>query len=90
MRELYKGIPDREILHAFNFAQNHLIVATNLDEEHIASRLNHSDIATPSIGDALASLCKVVGQNKKATDCVRYERKELKPKDYVPSLFSAV
>lgn len=78
LRELYKGIPDREILHAHTHALDPNFVAQhNLDEEHIVSKVDRLLLQLLSLGENLSKLADSLGMKKSAEDLVGFSRREV-------------
>lgn len=71
LRELYKPKPDQEILHAHSFALDPAARAQfDQSEEHIVSKTKRLVDELLTLGDNLAQLGALVGQNKSAEDLV--------------------
>ena len=79
LRELYKGTPDREILHAREYALDQKIVAQHdLREEHIVSKVDRLLAQLLALGENLSGLADALGIEKSAKDVVGFERSEVK------------
>jgi len=79
MRELYKPKPDREILYANSFAVDQADLAhIDLNEEHVVSKVQRLLDALLSLGDGLASLGAIIGQQKSAVELTGFDRAEVK------------
>ncbi|CAM3098217.1 Uncharacterised protein [Ectopseudomonas mendocina] len=78
MRELYKAKPDREIVHARLFAVDPVDIAhMDLNEEHVVAKVQRLLDALLRLGDALAELGKITGQNKSASELTGFDRTEV-------------
>jgi len=85
MRELYKPKPDREIVHALEFAVDPALLAeVNLEEEHIVAKVQRLLDALLHLGDGLSALGKVVGLAKSPTDIVGFDRVLIKAEGWRP------
>jgi hypothetical protein len=79
LRDLYKGVPDREILHAHSCALDAAIVKQrDLTEEHIVSKVDRLLAQLLSLGENLSRLGAVLGIQKSAVDLLGFSRKEVK------------
>ncbi|MBA4492422.1 hypothetical protein [Paracoccus sp. S1E-3] len=79
MRELYKGLPDREIIHAHSHALAQAKVAEfDLGEEHIVEKTQRYLDVLLELGDMLEELGRAVGRDESAPDIVKFDRQELK------------
>ena len=79
LRELYKGTPDREILHAREHALDPKIVAQHdLGEEHIVSKVDRLLAQLLALGENLSELAVALGIEKSAKDVIGFERSEVK------------
>lgn len=79
LRELYKGTPDREILHAREHALDLKIVAQHdLGEEHIVSKVDRLLAQLLALGENLSELAVALGIEKSAKDVIGFERSEVK------------
>jgi hypothetical protein len=78
MRELYKPKPDREILHAHNFALSKAEIAHFGEEaEHIVSKTARLLDQILDLGDNLSKLGASVGLQKTAVELVNFSRTEI-------------
>ena len=78
LRELYKGTPDREILHAREHALDPKIVAQHdLGEEHIVSKVDRLLAQLLALGENLSELAGALGIEKSAKDVIGFERSEV-------------
>lgn len=78
MRELYKLKPDREILHAREFAVDLAALAhLNLDEEHVVAKVQRLVDVLLRLGDGLAVLGNSLGLSKSAAELVGFDREKL-------------
>jgi hypothetical protein len=77
--ELYKGVPDREILHAYEYAvAGGDIPQASLDEEHIVAKAQRLLDQLLSLGDNLSALGDLMGlPHKAAAELVGFARKEV-------------
>lgn len=78
LRDLYKGTPDREILHAHAFA----LTPTQIDgldqaEEHIVSKVDRLTIELLALGENLSELARALGIEKNADDLIGLQRQDL-------------
>lgn len=65
MRELYKPKPDREILHAYNFAIDPATLAQiDMDEEHVVDKVQRLLDVLLKLGESLSALGASVGLQK--------------------------
>ncbi|MGV8180324.1 hypothetical protein [Pseudomonas aeruginosa] len=79
LRELYKGKPDREILHAHTHALDSNIVAQHdLGEEHIVSKVDRLLVQLLALGENLSKLAGALGIEKSAEDLIGLTRSEVK------------
>lgn len=79
LRELYKGTPDREILHARTHALDPNIVAQHdLGEEHIVSKVDRLLAQLLALGENLSELADALGIEKSAKDLIGFTRCEVK------------
>lgn len=75
MRELYKPKPDREILHARQFAVDPADLAhVDLNEEHVAAKVHRLLDVLLQLGDGLAALGATVGLKKSAPELTGFDR----------------
>ncbi len=75
MRELYKGLPDREILYARSFAIDRADLAhVDLNEEHVVAKVQRLLDVLLRFGDALAALGVTVGLHKSASELTGFDR----------------
>ncbi|WP_233208192.1 hypothetical protein [Pollutimonas subterranea] len=78
LRELYKGKPDREILHAHTHALDPAVVAKfDRNEEHIVSKVDRLLRQLLDLGDNLSQLAAVLGIEKSAQDLVGFLRADV-------------
>lgn len=78
MRELYKPKPDREILHAREFAKSAAEIANlDLSEEHIVGKVERLLAEILNLGDNVSALGAVVGLNKSAIELTGLSRAEV-------------
>jgi hypothetical protein len=79
LRELYKGTPDREILHARAFALDPSIVAQHdLGEEHVVSKVERLLAQLLALGENLSALANAFTIQKTAEDLIGFTRSEVK------------
>lgn len=79
IRELYKGKPDREILHSYKFALSQEDIShLDLDEEHIVSKVHRLVNQLLDLGDNLSRLGRIVGVQKEPHEIVKLSRKNIK------------
>lgn len=79
MRELYKPKPDREILHAFEYALSRDEIAhMDMGAEHIVAKTQRLLNQLLTLGENLSHLGKVVGLQKTAEELTGFSRKELR------------
>lgn len=79
LRDLYKGIPDREILHARTYALDPNIVAQHdLGEEHIVSKVDRLLAQLLALGENLSELADALGIEKSAKDLIGFTRSEVR------------
>jgi hypothetical protein len=79
IRELYKGKPDREILHAHKFAVGpEHISHLDLKEEHIVAKTQRLLDQLLNFGDKLSALGECVGDRKSAVELVGFSRVEVR------------
>lgn len=79
LRELYKGKPDREILHAYTHALDSGIIAQlDLNEEHIASKVDRLLDQLLALGENLSKLAGALGIEKSAEDLIGFSRGEVR------------
>jgi hypothetical protein len=84
MRELYKAKPDREIVHAHQFALAPEVAAQfDLQEEHIVAKTQRLLDAYLDMGDALTGLGQTVGLTDTAFDLTKISRVELRANGWV-------
>jgi len=78
LRELYKGIPDREILHAHAHAMEPGLVAQfDQGEEHIVSKINRLLMQLITLGENLSRLGASLGIDKTPAELCGFSRKEV-------------
>lgn len=78
LRELYKGTPDREILHAHAHALDSNIVAQHdLGEEHIVSKVNRLLVQLLDLGESLSELAGTLGIKKSPEELIGFNRSEV-------------
>ncbi|KUY70885.1 hypothetical protein [Burkholderia sp. RF4-BP95] len=78
MRELYKPKPDREIVHARQFAVDPAGLAhVDLDEEHVVAKVQRLLNVLLRMGDGLSALGATVGLNKSAVELTGFDRAEV-------------
>lgn len=78
MRELYKGKPDREILHAHSHALDANFVAQfDLSEEHIVSKVAKLLDQLLALGENLSQLGAILNIEKSADDLTGFRRTEI-------------
>ena len=78
MRELYKPKPDREIVHAREFAlDSSQVTAFDQQEEHIVAKINRFVAQLLDLGDGLSALGDLLGIKSTAEELVRLSRVEL-------------
>ncbi len=79
MRELYKPKPDREIIHARNFALDSTQVAAfNHAEEHIAAKTHRFVAQLLELGEGLTALGDVLGVQTTTDDIFGLNGAELR------------
>jgi len=79
LRELYKGTPDREILHARTHAlDSHIVAQHDLGEEHIVSKVDRLLAQLLALGENLSELADALGIEKSAKDLIGFTRSEVK------------
>jgi hypothetical protein len=84
MRELYKPKPDREIVHARQFAIDPADLAhMNLNEEHIVAKVQRLLDVLLRLGDGLAALGATVELNKSAVEWTGFDRVEVADKGWL-------
>lgn len=79
IRDLYQGVPDREIIHA----HSHLVAPDkakefDLAEEHVVAKTDHLVSALLDLGDGLQTLAESVDIDKTAPDLVHLSRTEIR------------
>ncbi|WP_431819418.1 hypothetical protein [Burkholderia sp. F1] len=78
LRELYQGIPDREILHARAYALDAAAVAQfDLDEEHFVAKVNRLLTQLLDLGENLSRFAAELGIEKSAEDLIGFVRAEV-------------
>jgi hypothetical protein len=78
LRDLYKGTPDREILHAHTHALDPQIIAQHdLGEEHIVSKVDRLLGQLLALGENLSELAAALGIEKSAKDLIGFTRSEV-------------
>lgn len=79
LRELYKGKPDREIVWAHSHVVTHAVIAqTDMNEEHIVSKVQRFIDSLLNVCDGLAWLCvETAGQNISGEELLDISREEL-------------
>lgn len=78
IRELYKGKPDREILHAHRFAlEPALATQFDLQEEHVVSKVQRLLDQLLDLGDNLSALAGALGVAKAPEEIVGFSRREV-------------
>lgn len=78
LRDLYKGVPDRETLHAHVHALDPAIVnERDLTEEHIVSKVDRFLAQILSLGENLSRLGAALGVEKPADELFGFSRKEV-------------
>ncbi|MET1502609.1 hypothetical protein ABXK61_13175 [Burkholderia sola] len=78
IRELYKGMPDREILHAHRHVVDPAIVAQrDLDEEHIVSKVSRLLDQWLELGDNLSRLAAILDIEKSPEEITGFSRREV-------------
>ena len=78
LRDLYKGVPDREILHAHVHALDPAIVKQcDLTEEHIVSKVNRFLTQMLCLGENLSQLGTALGIEKPAVELLGFSREEV-------------
>lgn len=78
VRELYKPKPDREILHAHEYAVSPAQVGQlNLAEEHIVSKTHRLLTQILDLGDNLSALGKAVGVDKEPEHWIGFSRAKI-------------
>lgn len=78
VRELYKGVPDREILYAHDFAVNPAeLSGIDQSEEHIMGKVQRFVDVLLRLGNGLAALGKNVGIRVPPEEWVRIERAKI-------------
>lgn len=78
LRELYKGVPDREILHAHAHALDPSIIAHHdLGEEHIVSKVDRLLIQLLALGENLSILAGSIEIERSAEDLIGFKRSEV-------------
>lgn len=76
--ELYKGLPDRETLHAHSHAIDPADVAhIDRGEEHVVAKVQRLLDVLLRLGDGLSLLGKKVGLDRTAVELVGFDRAEL-------------
>jgi len=84
LRDLYKGVPDRETLHAHTYALDSVIVKQHdLTEEHIVSKVDRLLAQLLSLGENLSRLGGVLGIQKSAVDLIGFSREEVKAEGWL-------
>ncbi|MGV1950133.1 hypothetical protein ACQZ44_04870 [Agrobacterium vitis] len=79
IRELYKPKPDREIVHAFQYAVPPEQVAQfNVAEEHIVAKVDRLVLQLFTLGDNLSSLGEAIGTPKDTEEIIKLSKKEIK------------
>lgn len=79
IRELYKGKPDREILHAHRFAFDPGVAAQfDLQEEHIVSKVGRLLDQLLGLGDNLSAIASTLGVTKSPDEIVGFSRTEIR------------
>lgn len=78
IRELYKGVIDREIVHAHQYVRSEAQRAhMNLDDEHIVSKTNRLVLQLLSLGDHLKALGETLGVELAASEWVGLDSAEV-------------
>lgn len=78
VRELYKGKPDREILHAHTYSIDSVRVAQfDHTEEHIVSKTDRLLVQLLSLGESLSRLGAILGIQKSPVELVGFSREEV-------------
>ncbi|WP_413501776.1 hypothetical protein [Serratia proteamaculans] len=84
IRELYKGKPDREILHAHKHIVDPAIVAQrDLGEEHIVSKVSRLLEQWLELGDNLSRLAATLGIDKSPEDITGFSRREVQDNGWI-------
>lgn len=79
LRDLYKGVPDREILHAHVHALTpNQIDALDLGVEHIVAKVDRLLDQLLTLADNLSALASHLGIAKAAEDLIGFQRNEIK------------
>ncbi|MEE4084261.1 hypothetical protein [Pseudomonas viridiflava] len=79
LRDLYKGVPDREILHAHVHALTpNQIDALDLGVEHIVAKVDRLLAQLLTLADNLSALASHLGIAKDAEDLIGFHRNEIK------------
>lgn len=78
LRELYSGVPDREIRHAHAHALDAAVVAQfDHNEEHVVAKVERLLAQLLDLGENLSRLAAVLGIEKSAQDLTGFVRTEL-------------
>jgi hypothetical protein len=78
LRDVYKGVPDREILRAFADAiPTAKIAGYDLTEEHIVSKTSRLAEALLTLGDNLEEVARSLGMPDVSTDIVKLSRSRI-------------
>lgn len=78
LRDLYKGVPERETLHAHVHALDPAIVKQcDLTEEHIVSKVDRFLTQMLSLGENLSRLGTALGIEKPAVELLGFSREEV-------------
>ncbi|EPB7297297.1 TPA: hypothetical protein ACGBQ2_004962 [Yersinia enterocolitica] len=76
--ELYRGVPEREIYHVFDYAKDQNIIDVNsLDVEHIVSKTFRFARELANLNDNLVSLGRVLDVHLSSSDIFEYNKDEL-------------
>ncbi|WP_028237970.1 hypothetical protein [Stutzerimonas azotifigens] len=79
LRELYKGTPDREILHAHAHALDpHIVAQHDMSEEHIVSKVDRLLAQLLALGESLSELAGALGIERSANDLIGFTRSVVK------------
>ncbi len=79
MRNIYKGVPDQEVLHAREFAlSNAKVQHFDMNEEHMVSKTQRLIEVLLDLGDHLSELSSVLGYEMTPDEWVALSRKEIR------------
>lgn len=76
--ELYRGVPQKEVYHVFDYAKDQSLIDTNsLDDEHIVSKTFRFARELAELNENLVSLGRVLDVPLSSSDIFEYNRDEL-------------